>query len=271
MRRHFKLLPLLLLLSLFTGCAQKTNRLAEAYSVFSMKPKEFSQIEITNQQLQEQKIVDKTKDIRNILRTLKKAEQLPEIKPELSALTNTYAIKLYTADSTMPFLTISYAENTKEACLFIGGDAYSVKPLDLDKLWNKLKYESIPTAASDASLVLNVLETEESDLSERYGAETMLGYLESVDQEALVFMPVERSRDENAADGWVLKPAEGEPVSLALSGNCEFWILQDHWYVSCRVDLNDLKRYIDQTEYDMLWTLYLADGEVTAVAETYSP
>ena len=83
MRRHFKLLPLLLLLSLFTGCAQKTNRLAEAYSVFSMKPKEFSQIEITNQQLQEQKIVDKTKDIRNILRTLKKAEQLPEVKPEL--------------------------------------------------------------------------------------------------------------------------------------------------------------------------------------------
>ena len=203
MRRHFKLLPLLLLLSLFTGCAQKTNHLAEAYSVFSMKPKEFSQIEITNQQLQEQKIVDKTKDI--------------------------------------------------------------------DKLWNKLKYESVPTAASDASLVLNVLEREESDLSERYGAETMLGYLESVDQEEIVFTPVERSRDENAADGWVLKPAEGEPVSLALSGNCEFWILQDHWYVSCRVSLNDLKRYIDQTEYDMLWTLYLADGEVTAVAETYSP
>lgn len=271
MRRLFKLFPLLLLLSLFTGCAQKTNRLAEAYSVFSMKPKEFSQIEITNQQLQEQKIVDKTKDIRNILRTLKKAEQLPEVKPELSALTNTYAIKLFTAGSTMPFLTISYAENTEEACLFIGGDAYSVKPLDFDKLWNKLNYESIPTAASDASLMLNILETEESDLSERYGAETMLGYLESVDQEALVFMPVERSRDENAADGWVLKPAEGEPVSLVLSGNCEFWILQDHWYVSCRVDLNDLKRYIDQTEYDMLWTLYLADGEVTAVAETYSP
>ena len=176
MRRLFKLLPLLLLLSLFTGCAQKTNRLAEAYSVFS-------QIEITNQQLQEQKIVDKTTDIRNILRTLKKAEQLPEVKPELSALTNTYAIKLYTADRTIPLLTISYAENTEEACLFIGGDAYSVKPLDLDKLWNKLKYESVPTAASDASLVLNVLEREESDLSERYGAETMLGYLETVDQE----------------------------------------------------------------------------------------
>ena len=231
MRRLFKLLPLLLLLSLFTGCAQKTNHLAEAYSVFSMKPKEFSQIEITNQQLQEQKIVDKTKDIRNILRTLKKAEQLPEVKPELSALTNTYAIKLYTADSTIPFLTISYAENMKEACLFIGGDAYSVKPLDFDKLWNKLKYESIPTAASDASLMLNILET-----------------------------------DENAADGWVLKPAEGEPVSLALSGNCEFWILQDHWYVSCRVDLNDLKRYIDQTEYDMLWTLYLVDRRIFIAA-----
>ena len=137
MRRLFKLLPLLLLLSLFTGCAQKTNHLAEAYSVFSMKPKEFSQIEITNQQLQEQKIVDKTKDIRNILRTLKKAEQLPEVKPELSALSNTYAMKLFTAGSTMPFLTISYAENTEEACLFIGGDAYSVKPLDLDKLWKK--------------------------------------------------------------------------------------------------------------------------------------
>ena len=98
MRRHFKLLPLLLLLSLFTGCAQKTNRLAEAYSVFSMKPKEFSQIEIANQQLQEQKIVDRTKDIRNILRTLKKAEQLPEVKPELSALSNTYAMKLFTME-----------------------------------------------------------------------------------------------------------------------------------------------------------------------------
>ena len=119
--------------------------------------------------------------------------------------------------------------------------------------------------------MLNILETEESDLSKRYGAETMLGYLESVDQEALNFMPVERSRDENAADGWVLNPEEDGPVSLVLSENCEFWILQDHWYVSCRVGLNDLKRYIDQTEYDMLWTLYLADGEVTAVAETYSP
>ena len=116
MRRLFKLLPLLLLLSLFTGCAQKTNRLAEAYSVFSMKPKEFSQIEITNQQLQEQKIVDKTKDIRNTLRTLKKAEQLPEVKPELSALTNTYAIKLYTAEQSRSLRSATQRTRRKRAC-----------------------------------------------------------------------------------------------------------------------------------------------------------
>ena len=271
MRCLFKLLPLLLLLILFTGCSQKTNRLAEAYSVFSMKPKEFSQIEITNQQLQEQKIVDKTKDIQNILRTLKKAEQLPNVTPDLSALTNTYAIKFFTADSVTPFLTISYAENERDACLFIGGDAYSVKPLDFDKLWSKLKYESVPATASDASLGLNILETEESDLSERYGTETMLGYLESIDQKELLFTPVERSRDENAADGWVLEPSSAEAIALSLTEGCEFWILQNHWYVSCRVELNDLKHYVDQTEYDILWTLYLADGEVTAVTETYSP
>lgn len=271
MRRLFKLLSLLLLLCLFTGCAQKTNRLAEAYSFFSMKPKEFSQIEITNQQLQEQKIVDKTKDIKNILRTLKKAEQLPEVTPELSALTNTYVMKLYTPDSTMPFLTISYAENTEEACLFIGGDAYSVKPLKLDKLWNKLNYESVPTGAPDASLVLNILEKSEADLSERYGAETKLGYLRSIDAEEIVFTPVERIRDENAADGWVLETTGSEPAALPLTEECEFWILQDHWYLSCRVSLADLEEYMDQTQYDMLWTFYLSDGKVSAIAETYLP
>lgn len=271
MRRLFNLLSLLLLLSLFTACAKKTNRLAEAYSVFSMKPKEFSQIEITDQQLQEQKIVDKTKDIQNILRTLKKAEQLPDVSPELSALTNTYAMKFFTADSVTPFLTISYAENASDACLFIGGDAYSVRPLELDKLWNKLKYESVPIGATDTSLGLNILETSESDLSERYGTEKKLGYLRSIDAEEIVFIPVERIRDENAADGWVLEATESEPAALPLAEECDFWILRDHWYLSCRVSLADLEEYMAQTQYDMLWTFFLSKGKVSAIAETYLP
>lgn len=270
MRRLLKLLPLLLLLSLFTGCAQKTNHLAEAYSVFSMKPKEFRQIEITDQQLRERKIVDETKDIRNILRTLKRAEQLPDTTPELSALTNTYVMKLFTADSASPFLTISYAEADRDACLFIGGDAYSVKPLDFDKLWNKLNYESVPVSADNASLDLNILETTESELSERYGEDKLLGYIQQIDTQSIVFTPVERIRDEAAADGWVLESG-GDPITLDLSPECEFWILQDHWYVACRVDLADFESYREHTPYEMLWTLYLSDEKVSAITEAYSP
>ena len=270
MKRLIKMLVLLLLLSALTGCTRKTNRLSEAYSVLSMKPDDFSHVVFIDQQLQEQKAVEKSKDIRSFLRILKKAEQLPDHSPELSALTGTYVMKFFTEDAEAPLLTISYAENGRDACLFIGGNAYSVKPLGLEKLWSKLKYESVPVRADSASPDLRILETTESDLSERYGENTLLGYIRQLDAKSAVLTPVERIRDETAADGWVLHPG-ADSITLDLSPECEFWILQDHWYLSCRMDMIDLSAYIASTPYAMLWTFYLSDEKVAAIAETYSP
>jgi hypothetical protein len=263
------LLCLALAAALLAGCASKTNQLAEAYEVFGMKPKELSKVEIIRQDTMELKTVDKTKDIGKILDVFSHVEQLENVKPDLAAFSSSYVLQFYSADGAQ-LLTASYAQEDKSACLFAAGDPYAVDPIDFDGLWDKLDYETVPASVQNP-LGLDYLEMSEGDLSGRYGSESVLGYIGTLTTLRAGVDVVERKADSASAAGYVIT-GEGDGVeTYRLAKDCEFWVLEDHWYVACRVSYDDLQKYMKKTDYAMLWTLYLKDGEVAAIAETYTP
>ena len=264
------ILCLLLAAAALTGCGSKTNQLSEAYEVFGMKPKELSKVEIIRQASMELKTVDKAKDIGKILSVFSKVEQLENVKPDLAAFSSSYVLQFYSADSGEQLLTASYAQEDAGACLFVAGDPYAVDPIDFDALWDKMDYETVPASVQNP-LGLDYLEMSEGSLSDRYGTDSVLGYIGTLTARRAGVDLVERKADSSSAAGYVITGAGDGVETYRLADDCAFWVLEDHWYVACRVGFDDLQKYMEQTDYAMLWTLYLKDGEVVAIAETYAP
>ena len=76
--------------------------------------------------------------------------------------------------------------------------------------------------------------------------------------------------DEDEPNGYRIEAGEtGKTYELA--EDCAYWILQDHYKPFCRVEQDTLWTWAQTTGWDVVFRLYLKNGQVAAIVEQYQP
>ena len=212
---------------------------------------------------QAEKTCRSTADVQRILDFLNQNLATDFRQAKVPSLETAYVLRLAMTDGSQ--LTLGYIPGGQEAWLLIGGVPYETVPMDLDGLWDTLQTEAVPFETLPEGDFLQVTEEyPDADWGDtiRYGYVTVLN-------DAVTFHEILWLTDTDSPSGFRLEPGETDR-SLPLAPTCQFWYLADHHSPCCQVEKADFLTYL-AAEPNVLYRLYIKNGQVTAVCEQYLP
>ena len=212
---------------------------------------------------QAEKTCRSTADVQTILDFLNQNLATDFVRTTVPSLETSYVLRLAMTDGSQ--LTLGYVPGDHEAWILIGGVPYETSPMDLDSLWNALQTEAVPFEPLPEGDFLQV--TEEYP-DEDWGDTVRYGYV-SLQADTVTFQEILWLTDTDSPNGFRLEPGETDQ-SLPLAQDCQFWYLADHYSPCCQVEKADFLTYLE-TAQNILFRLYIKDGQVTAVCEQFLP
>ena len=174
-----------------------------------------------------------------------------------------YVLRLAMIDGTQ--LTLGYAASGGSAWILLGGVPYEAEKMDLAALWSGLQAEAAPQEQTPAGEYLQVADEYPT---QQWGEEFVYGFLQSL-RDTVSFDQVDWIV-EDSDSGYRLEAGE-TGRSLPVAADCQFWILENHWSPCCQVTKEALLAWAKDASFDVLFRLYVQDGQVVAICEQYRP
>ena len=233
------------------------------YRVLQLEPKDLFGVEVINQTLTARKICRNPSDVGKILDYLKGNLTTDFVQSQLPDTETEFVLRLAATNGSQ--LTLGYASDGDRAWILLGGIPYEASPLDLRSLWNSLETPAVYEEESQ----WESLRTEEQYPESEWRGTPVYGYLRSLG-DGTVFDEVLWISDEAEPNGYRLEA--GTPnQTLPLAADCQFWILQRHWSPCLQVERNQLQQWNTEAGFDVLYRLYVENGEITVICEQYLP
>lgn len=234
------------------------------YRLLKLTPDDLFGVEFFHNGRSEQKTVTTVADKTAVLEFLQQNLATDFSQIQTPTLEAAFVLRLAITDGSQ--LTIGYIPLEDGAGLLLSGVPYAAGVMDLQSLWDSL---SAAAVSLESQTPADVLETTEEDPGDALGDNYIYGYLRELAGEVTVDQ-VRWIEDSDEPNGYRIEPGEtGKTYPVA--DDCRFWILQDHFRPFCRVEENTLWSWAQTTGWDVVFRLYLENGQVVAIIEQYQP
>lgn len=191
-----------------------------------------------------------------------KSNLSPDLQPAgETAPAMEYMMRLVTVSGSQ--LTVGYGGGYVE----VGGVLYKVGDLDMAALWTSLNAGAMSQEAVASGK--NYLNMSAEFPGGSWGSDYTYGYLRQMDQ-GITYDEMRWLDDAAAPNGFTLENGwTGQTATLA--AGCEYWILEDHHAPYCQVTAEDLWKWTQDAENDVLYRIYTSGDEVIAICQQYLP
>lgn len=234
------------------------------YRLLKLTPDDLFGVEFFDNGADQQKTLTTVADKTAVLEFLQQNLSTNFSQIQTPTLEASYVLRLAITDGSQ--LTIGYIPLEEGAGLLLSGVPYAAGEMDLTALWNSLNAQPVSLAGETPS---DVLETSEEDPGAAYDDNFIYGYLRALNGQITVDQ-VRWIEDSDEPNGYRIEAGEtGKTYELA--EGCTFWILQDHYKPFCRVEEDTLWTWAQTTGWDVVFRLYLENGQVAAIVEQYQP
>lgn len=234
------------------------------YRLLKLTPDDLFGVEFFDNGQNQQKTLTTVADKTAVLEFLQQNLATDFSQIQTPTLEASYVLRLAITDGSQ--LTIGYIPLDEGAGLLLSGVPYAAGTMDLQSLWDGLGAQPVSLAGETPS---DVLETTEDDPGAAYDDNYIYGYLRALNGQVTVDQ-VQWIEDADEPNGYRIEAGEtGKTYELA--ADCAFWILQDHYKPFCRVERDTLWAWAQTTGWDVVFRLYLKNGQVAAIVEQYQP
>lgn len=234
------------------------------YRLLKLTPDDLFGVEFFDNGQNQQKTLTTVADKTAVLEFLQQNLATDFSQIQTPTLEASYVLRLAVTDGSQ--LTIGYIPLEEGAGLLLSGVPYAAGTMDLQTLWDGLGAKAVSLESETPS---DVLETSEDDPGAAYDDNFIYGFLRALDGTVTVDQ-VQWIEDEDEPNGYRIEAGEtGKTYELA--EDCAYWILQDHYKPFCRVEQDTLWTWAQTTGWDVVFRLYLKNGQVAAIVEQYQP
>lgn len=230
--------------------------------ILQMQANDFMGMEVYNSSEDTSRTFRTGSDKATILQFLKDNIATDFSSPMPGAPKALYQIRLVSMDGSQ--LTVGYGSDGLNHSLLVGGMAYAVDEMDFDQLWMLLGGFDITTTSGTY-----YLDTSEEFPGESWGTDYVYGYITELGS-TVSYDGMRWIEDDTASNGYRLE--KGWPdLSMPVSADCEYWILENHQSPYCKVSAENLMAWNKNAETDVLYRIYTKDDTVIAICQQYAP